>query len=118
MSHYLHHVPGRLRLRSKHFRCNPAKARLLESQLQAIDGVLDVRYNVRNASLTVQYDPDTGASRHVVDTLTEAGCLPVAKTAAGNSGQELAVTFGHALLTALAQQTVARSFSTLAFMRR
>lgn len=118
MSHYVHHVPGRLRIRSKAFLCNPSKARLLEGQLRATDGVVDVRYNDRNGSLTIQYDPATPAGNIVMNTLTEAGCLPLARQGAARTGQDLAATFGKAVITALAQQTVVRSFSSLATILR
>jgi hypothetical protein len=118
MSHYVHHVPGRLRIRAKAFQCNPAKARSLERQLRAMEGVLEVRHNERNGSLTIAYDPASGEDRRIIQMLTEAGCLPVSGQGRAAAGSDLAAAFGKALLAAVAQQTVARSFSSLATILR
>ncbi len=118
MSHYVHHVPGRLRVRSKAFLCNPSKARSVEGRLRATDGVLEVKYNPRNGSLTIQYDPVTEAEKHVMGTLMEIGCLPLVRPAAPATGPSLSSAFGKAVITALAQQTVVRSFSSLAMILR
>lgn len=117
MSHYVHHVPGRLRVRSRAFHCNSSKVRQVETRLRETEGVLEVRYNSRNGSLTIQYDPASGAEAQVFGTLTEAGCLPLAKRAA-RPGSDIAAAFGKAVVTALAQQTVARSFTSLATILR
>jgi hypothetical protein len=118
MSHYVHHVPGRLRIRAKAFQCDPAKARSLERQLRTMDGVLEVRHNERNGSLTIAYDPVSTAEREIMQTLSEAGCLPLGGQGRTTAGSEMAAAFGKALLAALAQQTVARSFSSLATILR
>ncbi|MEJ2326791.1 MAG: heavy-metal-associated domain-containing protein [Chromatiaceae bacterium] len=118
MSHYVHHVPGRLRIRAKAFQCNPAKARSLERQLRTMEGVLEVRHNERNGSLTIAYDPVSGEDARIMQTLTEAGCLPVGGQGRAAAGSDMAAAFGKALLAAVAQQTVARSFSSLATILR
>ncbi len=117
MSHYVHQVPGRLRIRSRAFNCNPSKVRQVESRLKETEGVLDVRHNSRNGSLTIQYDPASGAEPLVLGALTEAGCLPLAKRATP-PGSHITAAFGKAVVTALAQQTVARSFTSLATILR
>lgn len=118
MSHYIHHVPGRLRVRSKAFLCNPSKARSLEGRLRAIDGVLAIKYNARIGSLTIQYDPVSGAEKRVMGALMEIGCLPLVRPAPPAAGPSLSSAFGKAMITALAQQTVVRSFSSLAMILR
>ena len=117
MSQYVHHVPGRLRIRSKAFRCSPSSVEAVQEQLRATAGVVEVRHNPRIGSVTVQYDPATDAGRQVLQAFADAGCLPLGTSApapgAGESS-ELAATFGKAIVTALAQQAVSRSFGTLA----
>lgn len=113
MSHYVHHVPGRLRVRSKNFRCNSSTVQLIEAQLRNTDGVLDVKYNDRTGSLTIQYDPDSKAKGQVMHTLTEAGCFPIAEKSSLRVSSDVASTFSKALITAVAQQTVTRSFTSL-----
>ncbi|MDZ7752796.1 MAG: heavy-metal-associated domain-containing protein [Gammaproteobacteria bacterium] len=117
MSHYIHHVPGRLRVRSKAFRCNQGIVEGVERELRALEGVQAVRHNHRNGSLTVQYDAATDAGRRLFEVLANAGCIAVAE-ARHQGGEGMAAAFGRAMVSALAQQTVARSFSTLAAVLR
>lgn len=119
MSHYIHHVPGRLRVRSKSFRCSPGQVELLGRLLTATDGVLDVKVNNRNGSITVQYDPDSEAQAAVMRTLAEAGCLPAASHPPSQGPHaSMTSTFSKAVITAIAQQTVVRSLSSLATVLR
>jgi hypothetical protein len=41
MSQYIHHVPGRIRVRSKAFRCRSEKARTAERRLQSLAGAVE-----------------------------------------------------------------------------
>jgi copper chaperone CopZ len=121
MSHYFHHVPGRIRIRSRQFRANLARARELETQLRQIEGVHDVRVNERNGSLTIQYEAAGETGNRLVGLLADAGFTPnggasPTKSAAG--GDDLVATFSRAVVGAVAQQTVTRSLSTLALMFR
>jgi hypothetical protein len=118
MSHYVHHVPGRLRVRSRAFQCNPAKARGVAQELRTMEGVHDVRYNERIGSLTVQYQPGAETGSQVMAALSAAGCLPVSGRTSRPAGPDLGAAFGKAVVAALAQQTVARSFSSLAAVLR
>lgn len=113
MSHYIHHVPGRLRVRTKAFRCDPAKTQAIIQELKPLSGIYDVKHNDRNGSLTIHYDPASGIGAQVTQLLSEAGCLSLADNTA-DSRSTVADTFGKAVIAAVAQQTVIRSFNSLA----
>jgi hypothetical protein len=113
MSHYVHQVPGRVRVRARAFRCNPAKTRALGQELRGLPGVYEVRHNDRNGSLTIQYDPASDAGAKALQMLSDAGCLAVSQGETGASGV-MAAAFGKAVIAAVAQQTVIRSFNSLA----
>lgn len=121
MSHYFHHVPGRIRIRSRQFRANLAKARELELQLARTAGVHEVRVNERNGSITIQYEAvgDTGA--RIIGLLSAQGFVSNGMAAPARSpigDDDLVATFSRAVVGAVAQQTVTRSLSTLAMMFR
>lgn len=61
MRPYVHHVPGRMRIRDAAFRLATPQRRTLLRGLRAIDGVTAVRLNDKAGSVTVFYDP--GACR-------------------------------------------------------
>jgi len=117
MSHYLHHVPGRLRIRNRAFRCSPEKTYGLSKELAGLPGVDAVRCNERNGSLTIQYQPSSDAGERALQLLADAGCLTGSAAGAGAFG-DVAGTFGKAVIAAVAQQTVVRSFSSLAAVLR
>lgn len=121
MSHYFHHVPGRIRIRSREFRANLARAKELESRLRETEGVHAVRVNERNGSLTIQYEADGDTATRVVGLLSAEGFVPsgrAAPTTSAAGGDDLVATFSRAVVGAVAQQTVTRSLSTLALMFR
>ncbi len=121
MSHYFHHVPGRIRIRSRQFRANLACARELEKCLRKTEGVHDVRVNERNGSITIQYEAEGDTGAGIFAVLAAAGFVPngqAAPTSAVAGGDDLVATFSRAIVGAVAQQTVTRSLSTLAMMFR
>lgn len=121
MSNYFHHVPGRIRIRSRQFRANLARARELEAQLRQAEGVHEVRVNERNGSLTIQYEAEGDTGTRIVNLLAGAGFTPngsAAPTKSAAGGDDLVNTFSRAIVGAVAQQTVTRSLSTLALMFR
>ncbi|MEY6432115.1 HMA2 domain-containing protein [Thioalkalicoccus limnaeus] len=108
MSHYIHHIPGRLRVRSNSFRCRTAAAQTAHDQLMAMDGVSHVRLNPRAGSITVQYDPDLVTRSQLLAVLEDAGCAGVMARGADASSQ-VGQLFGKALVGAIVNKAVERS---------
>ena len=118
MSHYIHHVPGRLRVKSSHFRCPTTKAREAVRRLEALEGVREVTVNPRAASITAHYDPERVDSRQLLAMLEEAGCVGAIRyrgDGSARSGGEPKRdgVFTRALIGALAQNVAQRSVQTL-----
>ena len=57
MSREIHHIPGRLRLRSTMTRRFPGRAQALGEHFAALPGVHATHISSRTGSLTVHYDP-------------------------------------------------------------
>jgi hypothetical protein len=112
MSQYIHHVPGRIRVRSRAFRCRSAKARAARSRLLALTGVQQVRVNPHAGSITVHYDPDLLKQSDLLGVLEHCGCLDVTsvRDEVSRSAGEL---FGKALIRAVVQKAVEQSARTL-----
>jgi hypothetical protein len=112
MSHYIHHIPGRLRIQSASFRCQADATQQAQDRILAMDGVNHVRLNPRAGSLTVQYDPARLTRGELMDILGDIGCLP-SSTRATASDMPLAgkagALFGKALAGALVNKVVERS---------
>ncbi len=58
MSYYLHHVPGRLRVKSPAVKGKKRVADEVLSLLKGIDGVDNVDVNLTTGSLLINYDPE------------------------------------------------------------
>lgn len=112
MSHYIHHVPGRLRIRASSFRCDPIRARQAEEALRLTAGVREVRVNPRASSITVHYDPATLTQVQVLARLEDIGCLGGVIRADAGSGRVHDI-IGKALVGALFQKAVERSAAQL-----
>jgi hypothetical protein len=67
MSCYLHHVPGRIRIKTPTIKGYPFRALELEKKVGAIYGVVDASANALTGSLIVNYDPDVVDARTILD---------------------------------------------------
>jgi hypothetical protein len=120
---YLHHTPGRLRIKGRHFNCHGERARKAVFALQAMPGVDLVKLNAHAGSLTVHYDPAVHSQADLIAALEATGCLQaaevhahVASNLAGKSAasrEGVAGTFGKALVGVLAQRTATRLIGAL-----
>jgi hypothetical protein len=72
---YMHHRPGRLRVKGWHFNCQGARARKAVAELEALPGVERVQLNAHAESLAVQYDPEMCGKEELLAVLDAAGCL-------------------------------------------
>ncbi|MEE4637320.1 MAG: hypothetical protein V2J42_01095 [Wenzhouxiangella sp.] len=121
MSHYFHHVPGRIRIRSRRLRADVAHAHALVQRLIETDGVKDVKTNERNGSITIHYDHDEATGIQIIGMLAAEGFVPngqITQQNATSAEGDLFSTFARAVIGAVAQQTVTRSLSTLVTILR
>jgi hypothetical protein len=112
MSQYIHHVPGRIRVRSKAFQCFGARADTARARLMAMDGIRQVEINQRASSLIVQYDPERVSRAALFATLEDLGCMAAVRRDNAHL-RKVGETFGKALVGAMVQKAVERSARTL-----
>lgn len=73
MAHYIHHVPGRLRLRTPRLKRDAQRAAAAEALVQTIEGVTEVRANSVTGSLTVAYQRDVVSADAILEALAQRG---------------------------------------------
>jgi copper chaperone CopZ len=112
MSLYIHHVPGRIRVRTKAFRCRSEKAQAAERQLKAMAGVRQVRVNPHAGSITVHYDTAELEQSDLLTALEQLGCLQTAGRS-DEVARRMGEMFGRALVGAVVQKAVEQSARTL-----
>jgi hypothetical protein len=118
MGYYVHHVPGRLRVKAPALKRNPALAARTCSRVTAVEGVSGADANPVTGSLIVTYDPLRVDPRVLLQRLAEDGVirrnvglpepdqagLDVGRLAAGATGN-----LGNALVGVLVEKLVERS---------
>jgi hypothetical protein len=120
MSHYFHHVPGRIRVRSKRLRSDVKRTESLVSRLADTEGVREVKLNERNCSITIRYDRSEATGIQIIGMLAAEGFVPNGQVTQqrGSDDGDLMAAFSRALVGAVAQQTVTRSLTTLVSILR
>ncbi len=73
MTLYLHHIPGRLRVRLAAIKRNEAKGVVVRRLLEGSQGVLSVDIARLTGSVTVTYDPAATTGAALIETLRGAG---------------------------------------------
>jgi len=113
MIQYIHHVPGRLRLSAKVFRCNAVKTQNIAAMLEAITGVTSVTTNPRAGSITIHYDPDQCTRLDLLNALERFGCSGNLPQPEKVNNDHVGALFGKALVGALAQRTASSLIGAL-----
>ncbi len=75
MIDYLHHVPGRLRIRSRVFRYDTISTNTALKKLHAMEGVGSVRHNQKAACVTICYDTGLINSKQIIELLESCKCM-------------------------------------------
>ena len=112
MSQYIHHVPGRLRVRSRSFRCRPDQMDALANRLMRMSGVETVGIKRKAGSITVRYDPVELTRDTLLEEFEQAGCFEVIKQQ-GTEERPVGDLAQKALVGTLVQMTVERSVRSL-----
>lgn len=107
---YLHHTPGRLRVKGRNLHCRAQSARRAVTTLQSIPGVELVRLNRHSGSLTIKYNPNQLTQDDLINALEITGCLQsktarIKPNASEANKDKVTGVFGKALVSALAQRT-------------
>ena len=71
MGHYIHTVPGRLRIKNRALKYNSRKCEIAREALEALVGVQEVKANPSTGSLTIWYDGATIKEDRLLSVLEE-----------------------------------------------
>ncbi len=73
VKHCMHHVPGRMRIRSEAVKGNEPRALEAERLLRAVAGVRSVRANTVTGSIVIEYQPGLADLAALAQMLHERG---------------------------------------------
>jgi len=72
---YLHHIPGRIRIRTRLLKRNSARALALEQLIASIPGVRSIDLNALTGSATLRYSPAEVQGAQIIEALASAGYI-------------------------------------------
>jgi hypothetical protein len=75
MSCYLHHVPGRIRIKTPFIKGSPAQAQGIEDNLKSIYGVKSANANALTGSVLINYDPGVVTGDEILNLACKEGRL-------------------------------------------
>lgn len=86
----IHHVRGRLRIRTEELKRNERKARAIVAALDAMPGVISAEANIITGSLLVHYEPQVLDAAAVMTGIKEHLATPIdlARPRASPTGEE------------------------------
>jgi copper chaperone CopZ len=113
MTHYIHHVPGRLRVKSLMIKKNETQARLVKDCLNEMNGVRATEVNTVTGSIVVNYDAHLVHSETILNSLRDQGYIdqvtPHSDLVVMSSGASLAQKVSDAVVNKLVETVVERS---------
>lgn len=92
MAHYIHDIPGRLRVKMPAIKGNSNAAGELQRILDEIEGIDSTSVNTLTGSVIVNYDTRSLKSDVILDTLKERGYLDPSKVITNDQYVEAAVS--------------------------
>jgi hypothetical protein len=98
MTHYIHHVPGRLRVKTSAIKGNEAYAVQTQEYLRALHGVVIAEVRPVTGSVVVHYDPARVDPRTILHSLASLGCIRHAQAGPDHQvGVIASIQAGHSL---------------------
>jgi hypothetical protein len=108
VSYYVHHVPGRLRVKSPVLKRNEPLARLAKQHVDGMNGVVRTEVNSVIGSIVIQYDPCVVEYSAIMRELRDLGYIPSL-----HIQQELKVQSNNALARKIAGNVFDKVMGTL-----
>ncbi|EIJ40979.1 hypothetical protein BegalDRAFT_0053 [Beggiatoa alba B18LD] len=117
MGAYIHHIPGRLRVRTDRLRHATCQSTELSELLLQLKGVESCQINPKTGSLLVHYDVTCLTGDDILYQLHKVGCLESGLTTAMSQRSAVNHTgalLGNALFSAVVKKSLETSMLSLA----
>jgi len=114
---YVHHIPGRLRVKSPRLKGNAGEGAAIKASLMALEGVEAAETNTVTGSVTVSYDPERCDADKITAYLQATGHLRQAVApmiAEPPSGAAMSIDpLAHMIMTAVLKKLIERSATAM-----
>lgn len=71
MSHYVHHVPGRIRIKTPHLKRNSSRAAEVQALLDTHEGIVSREINILTGSVVIGYDKEITSADHILAAMKD-----------------------------------------------
>ncbi len=82
MSHYIHHVSGRLRIKHPVIKGNHEAGEVIRKTLSTLNGIVTIYINFTTGSIIIHYDPNILHYKDIITILQKHGYVNVTKASA------------------------------------
>jgi len=115
MSHYIHHVPGRLRVKSPTLKRNERHALQTKHHIDSVHGVLASEFNPVTGSLVINYDANLVGAHTLLDSLRDLGHVQPhhAVPATHSAGMNVTQKISDKVVNKLVETLIERSATAL-----
>ncbi len=114
MSHYIHHVPGRLRVKSPRLKRNEHEAAQAKGYMDRVDGVLSTEVNTVTGSMLIKYDAKQVAAQTLLNSLRTQGHVhPQQGHETGYTGPGIGQKLSDTVMNKLVETIIERSATAL-----
>jgi len=116
MSHYIHSLPGRLRVQAQQLRHADCAANRLCAAFAELDGIKQHRFNRKAGSVLVEYDAAKLSAEDILSQMHKAGCLPAKpdQAAHGRVAGQFGAMLGNALFGTIVKKGLETSVMSFA----
>lgn len=112
MAYYVHHVPGRLRVKTLALKKNVSRARQVKCYLDEMHGVLNAKISILTGSIVIKYDTCVVNSATILSSLRDQGYIQNTPSITANQavyGAHPAQKVADTLMAKLIETAVERS---------
>lgn len=113
MSHYIHHVPGRLRVKSPGLKRNAHAAEVTKDHMARLLGVESTEVNSVTGSLVIRYDTRLVGGHTLINTLRSLGHLLPHHGEIHQSGSGIGQKVSDTVVNKLLETVIERSATAL-----
>ena len=111
MGYYMHHVSGRLRIKTPAVKRNNAAGHEIKNMLSTMSGIFTIYINLTTGSILIHYDPNTLHYQEIIALLHEQGYFDVSKVVTksrnpGMSASRAGKLVGEVALSILVDKTL------------
>jgi len=97
MTHFVHHVPGRMRVKTPALKRNEARGRMVKGYLDTMEGVSSAEVNTVTGSIVIKYDHAVVQGTTILNSLHGMGLVmhpshPAVFTGGVSYGQKMSDT--------------------------